>query len=85
MAPYLKLADSCYAIDIIRQNSGKFIFISTYFCSIKYSIIIVLNFGEHKMDDRLGSALNQLDEELTRRSLNIEIVICGAYALHLLG
>jgi hypothetical protein len=37
------------------------------------------------MDDRLGSALNQLDEELTRRSLNIEIVICGAYALHLLG
>ncbi|HEY8270844.1 MAG TPA: hypothetical protein VIG33_08125 [Pseudobdellovibrionaceae bacterium] len=37
------------------------------------------------MDDILGIALTQLDEELTRRSLNMEIVICGAYALHLLG
>lgn len=37
------------------------------------------------MDDILGIALTHLDEELTRRSLTIEIVICGAYALHLHG
>ncbi len=37
------------------------------------------------MNDILGLALAQLDEELTKRSLNIEIVICGAYALQLLG
>lgn len=37
------------------------------------------------MDDILGTALNQLDEALTAKKLNIEIVICGAYALHLFG
>jgi hypothetical protein len=37
------------------------------------------------MDDILGVALNLLDQELTKRSLKIEIVICGAYAIHLLG
>lgn len=37
------------------------------------------------MNDVLSLALTQLDEELGKRSLNIEIVICGAYALHLLG
>ncbi len=37
------------------------------------------------MDDILGIALTQLDEELTKRSLTIEVVICGAYALQLLG
>ena len=33
----------------------------------------------------MDNALNQLDQELTKRNLNIEIVICGAYAIHLLG
>lgn len=37
------------------------------------------------MNDILATALTQLDEELTKRNLNIEIVICGAYALHLFG
>ena len=37
------------------------------------------------MNDLLASALTQLDEELTKRNLNIQIVICGAYALHLFG
>ena len=37
------------------------------------------------MEDILGIALAQLDEELTKRSLKIEIVVCGAYALHLHG
>lgn len=37
------------------------------------------------MQDILASALTQLDEELTQRDLTIEIVICGAYALHLFG
>ena len=37
------------------------------------------------MNDILATALTQLDEELTKRKLNIEIVICGAYALHLFG
>lgn len=37
------------------------------------------------MNDVLDIALAQLDQELTKRNLNIEIVICGAYAIHLLG
>jgi hypothetical protein len=37
------------------------------------------------MDDILGSALGHLDDELTKRNLIIKIVICGAYAIHLLG
>ncbi|MFN8943090.1 MAG: DUF6036 family nucleotidyltransferase [Pseudobdellovibrionaceae bacterium] len=37
------------------------------------------------MNDILDRALAQLDDELTQRNLNLEIVICGAYALHLLG
>ena len=37
------------------------------------------------MNDILATALTQLDQELTKRNLNIEIVICGAYALHLFG
>ena len=37
------------------------------------------------MNDILATALTQLDEELTKRNLNIDIVICGAYALHLFG
>lgn len=37
------------------------------------------------MNDILAVALNQLDEELTNKKLNIEIVICGAYAIHLFG
>ncbi|MBK9324458.1 MAG: hypothetical protein IPM97_16165 [Bdellovibrionaceae bacterium] len=37
------------------------------------------------MNDKLSVALNQLDEELTKRQLNLEIVICGAYALQLSG
>lgn len=37
------------------------------------------------MNDILAVALRQLDDELTNKNLNIEIVICGAYALHLFG
>ncbi len=37
------------------------------------------------MNDILATALTQLDEELTKRNIKIEIVICGAYALHLFG
>jgi hypothetical protein len=37
------------------------------------------------MNDILATALTELDVELTNRNLNIEIVICGAYALHLFG
>ena len=37
------------------------------------------------MNDILAIALTQLDDELTKRNINIEIVICGAYALHLFG
>lgn len=37
------------------------------------------------MNDILATALAELDKELTNRDLNIEIVICGAYALHLFG
>jgi Nucleotidyltransferase of unknown function (DUF6036) len=37
------------------------------------------------MNDILAEALTQLDVELTSKNLNIEIVICGAYALHLFG
>jgi hypothetical protein len=37
------------------------------------------------MDDILSTALAQLDNELTKRNLSIDIVICGAYAIHLLG
>ncbi|MBK7960744.1 MAG: hypothetical protein IPK04_05785 [Bdellovibrionales bacterium] len=37
------------------------------------------------MNDILAIALTKLDEELTNRNLKIEIVICGAYALHLSG
>ena len=37
------------------------------------------------MADILDIALTQLDQELTRRNLAMEIVICGAYAIHLLG
>ncbi len=37
------------------------------------------------MNDILAVALTKLDEELTNKKLNIEIVICGAYALHLFG
>lgn len=37
------------------------------------------------MKDILAIALTKLDEELTNKNLNIEIVICGAYALHLFG
>ena len=38
-----------------------------------------------KMNDRLAIALLQLDEELTKKQLRLEIVICGAYALQLSG
>lgn len=37
------------------------------------------------MDDTLGAALTLLDQELKKRNLTVEIVICGAYAIHLLG
>lgn len=37
------------------------------------------------MNDILDIALTQLDQELTQRNLKMEIVICGAYAIHLLG
>ncbi len=37
------------------------------------------------MDDILSAALAQLDQELAKRKLTIHIVICGAYAIHLLG
>lgn len=37
------------------------------------------------MNDLLSIALNQLDEELTKEKLTLEIVICGAYALQLFG
>lgn len=37
------------------------------------------------MNDILKTALNHLDKELEKRGLRIEIVICGAYALHLFG
>jgi hypothetical protein len=37
------------------------------------------------VNDILAIALTKLDEELTNRNLKIEIVICGAYALHLSG
>lgn len=37
------------------------------------------------MDDILDIALTQLDQELTKRGLTVELVICGAYALHLHG
>ncbi len=37
------------------------------------------------MNDILAIALTKLDEELKNKNLNIEIVICGAYALHLFG
>lgn len=37
------------------------------------------------MADILDIALTQLDQELTQRNLKTEIVICGAYAIHLLG
>ena len=37
------------------------------------------------MKDILTAALTNLDKELTKRNLHIEIVICGAYALRLLG
>ncbi len=37
------------------------------------------------MNDVLATALTHLDEELTNKNLILEIVICGAYALHLLG
>lgn len=37
------------------------------------------------MNDILEIALTQLDEELSKKNLTIEIVICGAYALHLFG
>ncbi len=37
------------------------------------------------MNDILEQALTQLDKELTNNNLSIEIVICGAYALHLFG
>lgn len=37
------------------------------------------------MNDILTAALTQLDDELTSKNLNLEIVICGAYALHLFG
>ncbi len=37
------------------------------------------------MNDVLDKALAQLDQELTKRNLSIEIVVCGAYALYMLG
>lgn len=37
------------------------------------------------MNDKLSTALFELDQELTKRQLRLEIVICGAYALHLSG
>jgi DNA primase large subunit len=37
------------------------------------------------MNDILEVALARLDEELTQKNLTIEIVICGAYAIHLFG
>jgi hypothetical protein len=37
------------------------------------------------MDNILHTALTQLDQELTKQNLSIEIVICGAYAIHLHG
>jgi hypothetical protein len=37
------------------------------------------------MDDILDAALAQLDQELTKRNLSMEIVIYGAYAIRLLG
>lgn len=37
------------------------------------------------MNDKLAIALNQLDEELTKRQMILEVVICGAYALQLSG
>lgn len=37
------------------------------------------------MNDKLTEALTQLDEELTKSQLSLEIVICGAYALQLSG
>ncbi len=37
------------------------------------------------MNDLLKNALTQLDQELTKRDLDTNIVICGAYAIYLLG
>ncbi len=37
------------------------------------------------MDDLLSTALDLLDKELERRELLIEITICDAYAIQLLG
>jgi len=37
------------------------------------------------MNDILSEALDELDRELTSRSLELEVVICGAYALRLIG
>ena len=36
-------------------------------------------------DDKLFEALNKLDQLLKTKALEIEIVICGAYAIKLLG
>jgi len=35
--------------------------------------------------DKLTQALNELDQLLTKESLSLEIVICGAYAIQLYG
>lgn len=37
------------------------------------------------MEEILTKALDLLDHELKKKRLKIEIVICGAYAIHLLG
>lgn len=37
------------------------------------------------MEDLLAKALDLLNLELKKKRLKIEIVICGAYAIHLLG
>lgn len=38
-----------------------------------------------KMNNILNAALSELDSELTKRNIHVEIIICGAYALHLFG
>lgn len=37
------------------------------------------------MEDLLDKALDLLDNKLMEKRLHVEIVICGAYAIHLLG
>lgn len=47
--------------------------------------IIIIPFRRPTLEEILTRALDLLDFELQKKRLKIEIVICGAYAIHLLG